>query len=164
MSSNSVGDTEIEILVQAAEHRERPPGTIYSGSASSSLGGARRRSVAPTGGERFLGADILLANSAEQRMILWVASDLVATAGPVIDSVDSFECERPVTELGMMYAFSIDGELTPALIATRSRVALRTRTMIPLRPVVPGLSHAFGSVGYLPNRLSRCEDAVRRDR
>ena len=61
--------------------------------------GARRRLAAPKGGERFPGADILFANSAEQRIILWVASDLVATAGPDIDSVDSFECERPVTEL-----------------------------------------------------------------
>jgi len=49
--------------------------------------------------KRFPVVDILLADGQEQRIVLGVATDLVAALCPYVDGVDPRERERPVTEL-----------------------------------------------------------------
>ena len=63
--------------------------------------------------ERFPGVDILLANSEKQRIVLGVATDLVAALCPHVDGVDPRERERPVAELRNDVRF-VDGRRTDA--------------------------------------------------
>ena len=85
-------------------------------------------------GEHLPDVDVSLANSEEQRIVVGIATDLVAASGPDIDGVDPRNANGQSPNCGMTYASSIDGGLTAALAATDSRAASRTRSLKKKRP------------------------------
>ena len=65
--------------------------------------------------KRLLNVDVLLTDDQEQRIVVGLATDLVAALSPHVDGVDPRERERPVTKLWDDVASSMEGGLTPAL-------------------------------------------------